>query len=183
MTFDLFAHVESRLVARSLRFYSKKFRRKISICFLLSKIVILVIKMAKNDPQYWLLKVEPSDYPWSKMESDGTTTWNGIHNHQAQKYLKTMKCDDLAFYYHTEKEKAIVGIVKVAKEFYHNVDPKFGEVDVKCVRALNPVTLKVLKETADLQSMMILKQPRLSVSPVTFEQWNCILALSEDADE
>lgn len=137
----------------------------------------------KNQPQYWLLKVEPSDYPWSKMETDSTTTWNGIHNHQAQNYLKTMKIDDLAFFYHTEKEKAIVGIVKVVKEFYHNADPKFGEVDVECVRALkNPVTLKMLKESADLQSMTVLKQPRLSVSSVTPQQWERILELSEDID-
>lgn len=140
--------------------------------------------MVKKEPQYWLLKVEPSDYSWSKMEADGKTTWNGIHNHQAQNYLKTMKCDDLAFFYHTEKEKTIVGIVKVVKEFYHNADAKFGEVDVECVRALkNPVTLKILKETADLQSMTVLKQPRLSVSSVTPQQWNCILELSEGIDE
>lgn len=140
--------------------------------------------MAKTEQQYWLLKVEPSDYPWSKMEADGKTTWNGIHNHQAQNYLKAMKCDDLAFYYHTEKEKAIVGIVKVVKEFYHNDDPKFGEVDVECVRPLkNPVTLKVLKEADDLQSMTILKQPRLSVSSITSQQWNSILELSGGLNE
>lgn len=130
-------------------------------------------------PQYWLLKVEPSDYPWSKMETDGKTTWNGIHNHQAQNYLKTMKCNDSAFFYHTEKEKAIVGIVKIVKEFYHSMDPKFGEVDVEYVRPLkNPVTLKMLKESSDLQSMTILKQPRLSVSCITPQQWNTILELS-----
>ncbi|XP_055319536.1 thymocyte nuclear protein 1-like [Sitodiplosis mosellana] len=140
--------------------------------------------MTKNEPQYWLLKVEPSDYPWSKMETDGKTTWNGIHNHQAQNFLKAMKCGDLAFYYHTEKEKAIVGIVKIVKEFYHNDDPKFGEVDVESVRRLkNPVTLKTLKESPDLQSLTILKQPRLSVSSITPAQWGSILELSEVSDE
>lgn len=140
--------------------------------------------MSKAKPQYWLLKVEPSDYPWSKMESDGTTTWNGIHNHQAQNYMKSMKLNDLAFYYHTEKEKSIVGIVKVVKEFYHNADPKFGEVDVECVQALaNPVSLKQLKEAADLTSMTILKQPRLSVSAVTPDQWSSILKLSENSEK
>lgn len=136
--------------------------------------------MAKTEPQYWLLKVEPSDYPWSKMQSDGKTTWNGIHNYQAQNYLKSMKLGDLAFYYHTEKERAIVGIVKVVKEFYHNDDPKFGEVDVEAVRPLpQPVTLETLKQTDDLQSLTILKQPRLSVSAITPQQWSSILALSE----
>ena len=140
--------------------------------------------MAKSEPQYWLLKVEPSDYPWSKMEVDGKTTWNGIHNHQAQNFLKAMKCGDEAFYYHTEKEKAIVGIVKIVKEFYHNDDPKFGEVDVEAVRPLkNPVTLKTLKESEKLQSLTILKQPRLSVSSITPQQWNAILELDEESAE
>lgn len=138
--------------------------------------------MAKAEPQYWLLKVEPSDYPWAKMEADGKTTWNGIHNHQAQNYLKAMKLGDLAFYYHTEKERAIVGMVKVVKEFYHNDDPKFGEVDVEAVRPLaQPVTLDTLKQTDDLRSLTILKQPRLSVSSITPEQWTSILALSEQS--
>ncbi|XP_031622040.1 thymocyte nuclear protein 1-like [Contarinia nasturtii] len=138
--------------------------------------------MAKEIPsQYWLLKVEPSDYPFSKMKDDGKTTWNGIHNHQAQNYLKSMKCGDLAFYYHTEKEKAIVGIVKIVKEFYHNTDPKFGEVDVEYVRPLEyPVTLKMLKESTDLQSLTILKQPRLSVSSITSQQWDVIIELSNE---
>lgn len=118
------------------------------------------------------------------MKADGKTTWNGIHNHQAQNFLKAMKRDDLAFYYHTEKEKAIVGIVKIVKEFYHNEDPKFGEVDVESVRPLkNPVTLKMLKESQDLQSLTILKQPRLSVSSITPDQWNSILKLSGESDE
>lgn len=132
--------------------------------------------------QYWLLKVEPSDYPWSRMESDGTTTWNGIHNHQAQKYLRTMKCGDLALYYHTEKEKAIVGIVEVAKEFYvKDDDPKFGMVDVGCVRALErPITLAEIKCNDQLSDMTILRQPRLSVSSITPDQWARIIAMSEE---
>lgn len=136
--------------------------------------------MAASEPQYWLLKVEPSDYPWSKMVSDGKTTWNGIRNHQAQKYLKTMKRNDLCLYYHTEKERSIVGIVRVAKEFYHNEDPKFGEIDVECERELDhPVALATIKETEELKAMTILKQPRLSVSSVTPEQWEKVLELSE----
>lgn len=138
--------------------------------------------MANTESRYWLLKVEPSDYAWSKMQADGKTTWNGIHNYQAQNNLKAMKLGDLAFYYHTEKERAIVGIVKVVKEFYYNDDPKFGEVDVESVRPLaQPVTLETLKQTDDLQSLTILKQPRLSVSPITSQQWTSILALSEQS--
>lgn len=132
--------------------------------------------------QYWLLKVEPSDYPWSKMQSDGTTTWNGVHNYQAQQYLQTMKCGDLALYYHTEKEKAIVGIVEVAKEFYlKEDDSKFGMVDVKCVRALErPITLIEIKTIDKLSNMTILRQPRLSVSSITSEQWECIMKMCKN---
>lgn len=139
---------------------------------------------ADDAKQYWLLKVEPSDYSWSKMESDGITTWNGIHNHQAQKYLRTMKNGDLAFYYHTEKEKAIVGIVEVANEFYVKEDDlKFGMVDVKCVRALKrPITLAEIKATDQLSGMSILRQPRLSVSSIRPDQWECILKMSENVD-
>lgn len=121
-------------------------------CTKLFKVRIKIMNQTANELQkYWLLKVEPSDYPWSKMKSDGKTTWNGIHNHQAQNYLKSMKLNDLAFYYHTEKEKSIVGIVKVCKEFYLKDDPKFGMVDVEYVRALSkPITLINIKETTVL---------------------------------
>lgn len=126
-----------------------------------------------------------SDFPFSKLKAEGKTVWNGVHNHQAQNFLKSMKCGDQAFYYHTEKEKAIVGIAKIVKEFYHNEDPKFGEVDVGYDRPLkNPVTLKMLKESTNehLQSLTILKQPRLSVSSVTPDQWDAILELSNQEE-
>lgn len=130
--------------------------------------------------QYWLLKVEPSEYPWTKMVADRTTTWDGVQNHQAQNYLRTMKIGDLAFYYHTEKERAIVGIVKVVKPFYNTTHPRFGVVDVEAVEALdNPVTLVTIKETDKLQFMTILKQPRVSISPITPEEWKTIIDLSK----
>lgn len=130
--------------------------------------------------QYWLLKVEPSDYPWKKMVKDKQTTWNGIHNYQAQKYLRTMNLDDLAFYYHTEDQRAIVGIVKVCKTFYLTDHPKFGMVDVECVEELDEhVSLKDIKQNSKLNGMTLLKQPRLSVSPVTEDQWDTILKMSK----
>lgn len=132
--------------------------------------------------QCWLLKVEPSDYPWSKMKKDKTTTWNGIRNHQAQKYLRTMKIGDMAYFYHTEKERAIVGIVKVCKEYYiRDDDPKFGVVDVECYEELDsPVQLSAIKGNSKLSGMTLLKQPRLSVSPVTEKQWDIILDMSKE---
>lgn len=134
--------------------------------------------------QYWLLKVEPSDYPWSQMKKDKQTTWNGIHNHQAQKYLRTMKIGDMAYFYHTEKERSIVGIVKVCKEFYiRDDDPKFGVVDVECYKELdNAVPLSDIKANGKLSAMTLLKQPRLSVSPVTEKQWDTIMEMSKEDD-
>lgn len=133
-----------------------------------------------TDSQYWLLKVEPSDYPITKLKAEGKVKWDGVKNFQAQKYMKTMKIDDLALYYHTEKERAIVGIAKVVKEFYHTDDPKFGLVDVEYVETFEkPITLNVIKKTDELRTMSILRQPRLSVSSVTADEWDTIIKLSE----
>lgn len=130
--------------------------------------------------QYWLVKTEPTDYPWSKMVADKTTAWTGVHNHQAQNYLRTMKVGDSAFFYHTGKERAIVGIVRVVKPFYHSSDQRYGEVDVEAAEPLeHPVTLEALKESDKLQGMAILRQPRLSVAPITPDEWDAILELSK----
>lgn len=131
--------------------------------------------------QYWLLKVEPSDFPITKLKADGKVTWDGVKNFQAQKYMKTMKTGDLAFYYHTEKERSVVGIARITKEYYIDKDPKFGVVDVEYVESFaNPVTLDTIKKTVELKAMTILKQPRLSISSVTPEQWETINELSQD---
>lgn len=132
--------------------------------------------------QHWLLKVEPSVYSLDMLKKDKVTTWDGVKNRQAQKYLKTMKISDLAFYYHTEKEKAVVGIVRVHKEYYHSSDPEFGVVDIEYVKPLkSKVTLYAMKQNAALQKLPILRQPRLSVSPVSQEEWDAILNLSESS--
>lgn len=134
--------------------------------------------------QYWLFKVEPSDYSWKSMVADKTTAWSGVRNYQAQKYMRTMKIGDLGFYYHTEGIREIVGIVKVCKEFYLKDDPKFGMVDVEYVEPLdNIVTLADIKQNAKLATMTLLRQPRLSVSSVSKEQWKIILEMSKDEDE
>ena len=130
---------------------------------------------------YWLLKTEPQDFSWENMVLDKVTAWDNILNHQAQGYLKLMKCNDLAFFYHSGKEKVIIGIVSIHKEFYFlYTNNKFGIVDVKIHTKLKkPIHLKDIKLNPNLKNMIILKQPRLSVSPVTKEEWNCILQLSE----
>lgn len=133
-----------------------------------------------NKKQLWLVKVEPSEFSFDRLEREKETAWDGVHNYQAQKYLKEMELNDLVFYYHTEKEKAIVGIAKITKEYYIKDEPKFGVVNVGYERHLkNPVDLKTMKANEELQDMKILKQSRLSVSPITEKQWDVILALSE----
>lgn len=93
-----------------------------------------------------------------------------------------MKIGDMAYFYHTEKERAIVGIVKVCKEYYiRDDDPKFGVVDVECYEELDsPVQLSAIKGNSKLSGMTLLKQPRLSVSPVTEKQWDIILDMSKE---
>ncbi|MGL9717893.1 MAG: EVE domain-containing protein [Wolbachia sp.] len=130
--------------------------------------------------QFWLLKSEPSEYSWQKMEKEKVVEWDGVCNYQAQSYMRAMELGDFAFFYHTGKEKAVFGIVEVFKEYYHINDSKFGLVDVKFSKSLsNQVTLSDVKENPLLKNMAMLKQPRLSVSPVSEDEWNEIIRMSE----
>lgn len=130
--------------------------------------------------QFWLLKSEPSEYSWQKMEKEQVTQWNGVCNYQAQNYMRAMKLGDLAFFYHTGKERVILGIVEVLKEYYHVYNSKFGLVNVKLLKPLsNQVTLNSIKQNPLLKNMAILKQSRLSVSPVLEAEWNEIIRMSD----
>lgn len=130
--------------------------------------------------QFWLLKSEPSEYSWQKMEADRVVEWDGVRNYQAQNYMRAMKLGDLAFFYHTGKEKAILGMVEVFKEYYRIDHPKFGLVDVKFSKSLNnQVKLQDIKDNPLLKNMVILNQPRLSISPVSEIEWNEIIRMSE----
>lgn len=115
------------------------------------------------------------------MESEQITSWDGVRNYQAQKFMKSMKIGDKAFFYHSVTGKEIVGIVEIIKEHYLASDPKFGMVDVKFVKPLeNPVTLQMLKSNPSLKDLLMLKQSRLSVSPVTEDCWHEIIKMSKD---
>ncbi|MEC4734441.1 MAG: EVE domain-containing protein [Wolbachia endosymbiont of Halictus tumulorum] len=130
--------------------------------------------------QFWLLKSEPTEYSWQEMGKEQVTQWNGVCNYQAQNYMRAMKLGDLAFFYHTGKEKVILGIVEVLKEYYHVYNSKFGLVNVKLLKPLsNQVTLNSIKQNPLLKNMVILKQSRLSVSPVLETEWNEIIRMSE----
>lgn len=131
---------------------------------------------------YWLLKSEPVKYPWSQMVKDGRTHWDGVRNHQASNNLKAMKIGDQAFFYHSNEGLEIVGVVEIVGEYYPDptdASGRFGMVDVAPVMPLTQsVTLKTMKADPMLQNMALVRQSRLSVCPVTADEWARVLALA-----
>lgn len=132
---------------------------------------------------YWLIKSEPSEYSWHQFVKDGKTYWWGIRSYAARNHLKAMEFGDLAFFYHSNEGKEIVGIAKVIKTAYQDPDTeddRWVVVDVEPVKALTkPVSLETIKTDPLLQEMKLVKISRLSVSPVTKEEWERVLKLSE----
>lgn len=132
---------------------------------------------------YWLIKSEPNTWSWEDQTKKGTEHWDGVRNYQASNNMKAMKIGDQAFFYHSVKEKRIVGIVEVVKEYYpDHTDPKerFGMVDVKAVKDVKtPVTLADIKAHPKLQNMALVRQSRLSVCPVTDEEWGIICTMGD----
>ena len=131
---------------------------------------------------YWLLKSEPDTYSWDDLVRDKKTGWDGIRNFQARSHLKAIKKGDLAFVYHTGDEKSVVGIAKVTKENYP--DPKDNEwvaIEIAPVNKLkNPVTLAQIKADKRLTNMVLVRASRLSVQPVKKDEFDMIIALSEE---
>ena len=129
---------------------------------------------------YWLLKTEPDSYSWDDQLKKGAKgdAWTGVRNFRAREYLKAMKKGDLAFFYHTGDEKQVVGIVEVIRAAYPDPTDKegvFTAVDIKAVKPLKqPVTLAAVKADKRLKEMVLAKQPRLSVQPVTPEEWKIV---------
>ena len=133
--------------------------------------------------KYWLLKSEPDAWSWDNQVKEGASMWDGVRNYQARNNLKEMKKNDLCFFYHSVTERSIVGIVKVVKEYYPDPTDKTGRfvvVDVKSIKKLKkPVTLDKIKNTKSLKDIALIKQSRLSVMPLTKEEWEEILKLSK----
>ena len=131
---------------------------------------------------YWLLKSEPVKYPWSQMVKDGRTHWDGVRNHQASNNLKAMKIGDQAFFYHSNEGLEVVGVVEIVGEYYPDptdASGRFGMVDVAPVMPLTKsVSLKTMKADPLLQNMALVRQSRLSVCPVTADEWARVLALA-----
>ncbi len=135
--------------------------------------------------KYWLFKSEPNTWSWNDQIKKGEKGehWDGVRNYQAAKNMKSMRLKDQGFFYHSVKEKQIVGIVEVIKEYYPDyTDPKgiFGMVDIKAIKTVKKIiSLKEIKENSDLKEMQLVKQSRLSVSPVTKSEWEIILKMCE----
>ena len=127
---------------------------------------------------YWLMKSEPSAYCWTQLVTDKRTSWSSVRNYQANNNMKAMKVGDEAFFYHSNEERAIVGLMKIVKLWH--LDPsdetgRFGMVDVAAIKPLeSPVTLAAIKSEPKLKEMALLRQSRLSVSPVTEKEWKDI---------
>jgi predicted RNA-binding protein with PUA-like domain len=132
---------------------------------------------------YWLLKSEPDDWSWAEQVAKGRdgAEWTGIRNFSAQKHLRAMKKGERAFFYHTGKERAIVGIVRVIAEAHpDSTDPAWRAIDVAAVQKLaTPVGLDRIKADRRLAGMPLVRLPRLSVQPVSEAEWRIVCQMGE----
>ena len=132
---------------------------------------------------YWLIKSEPHKYSWAKMQEDGETFWDGVRNYAARIFLREMETGDVCFFYHSNEGKEIVGLTQVTKTAYQDPttdDDRWVAVDVKFLKSMNnPISLAQLKEDELLKDMRFVKQSRLSVAPVTNEEFIKIMNMSE----
>ena len=132
-------------------------------------------------PAHWLVKQEPDAYAFSQLVKDKRTYWDGVRNYQARNNMQAMKKGDLVLYYHSQTDRAIVGVAKVVKESYQDPtteDERWVVVDLAAVKALaEPVTLAQIKADAKLKETALVKQSRLSVMPLTAAQFQRVLKL------
>ncbi len=131
---------------------------------------------------YWLMKTEPGDYSWSQLVEDGIATWDGVHNHQAARNMRAMQKADRVFFYRSMQDPAVVGVMEIARPAYEDpADPKksFVLVDVKPVRPVTrEVSLQQIKAEPKLQHLALVRQSRLSVSPVDEAAWRLICQMA-----
>ena len=134
---------------------------------------------------YWLFKSEPNTWGWDDQfaKGDAGEEWDGVRNYQARNFMREMKLGDRGFFYHSLKEKSVVGIVEVCTEIHPDSsteDPRWECVDIKAVRAFTqPVTLEQIKANSALVDMVLVKNSRLSVQPVTDAEWREICKMGK----
>ena len=135
---------------------------------------------------YWLLKSEPASYSWQQLEKDGSTAWTGVRNYAARNFLRQMQEGDQAFYYHSGEGTEIVGIARISRSYYQDPtteDPNWVAVDIVPAKTLSePVSLRQIKAEARLSRMALVKISRLSVQPVTAEEWEAVLELAGEKE-
>jgi len=129
---------------------------------------------------YWLVKSEPYKYSWEQLLKDKRTFWDGVRNYQARNNLQTMQKGDQVLFYHSNEGLAVVGVARVVKEAYQDpttADERWVAVDIEPVETLKtPVTLNAMKQEKRLQNIALIRQGRLSVMPLTKEEFETIVA-------
>jgi predicted RNA-binding protein with PUA-like domain len=133
--------------------------------------------LSKN---YWLMKSEPHTWSWEQQKNKKTTHWDGVRNYQASNNMKLMKKGDECFFYHSGEERAIKGIVTVIKEYYPDPSDetgRFGMVDVRYLRDLENIYLSQIKSDPFFNNFPLVRQSRLSVMPVSLNEWKKLLKL------
>ena len=139
--------------------------------------------------QYWLFKSEPSTWSWDQQVAKGDVgeEWDGVRNYQARNFMRQMNIGDLGFFYHSQKDKEIVGIVEVCANAHPDSttdDVRWECVDIRAVKPMNiPVTLEQIKTDPRLTEMVLVKNSRLSVQPVTTEEWAIICGLGNTSTD
>jgi len=134
---------------------------------------------------YWLFKSEPSTWGWTDQVAKGDEgeEWDGVRNYQARNFMREMAVGDRGFFYHSQKEKAVVGIVEVCAAAHPDSttdDPRWECVDIRAVRPfVQPVTLDMIKAEEQLAEMVLVRNSRLSVQPVTQQEWHLICGMGK----
>jgi predicted RNA-binding protein with PUA-like domain len=130
----------------------------------------------------WLVKSEPSVYPWSKLVADGSAVWDGVRSFEARNNLRAMKKGDYVLFYHSNEGKDVVGVARVKREAYQDptTDEDWSVVDLEPLKPLaRPVTLEEIRGMKPLANMSLVRKSRLSVSPVTKGELDAILAAAK----
>lgn len=137
--------------------------------------------MPNEDLRYWLVKTEPSKYSWANLVDDGSTYWDGVRNYEARNNIRAMSVGDQLLFYHSNEDRAVIGIAEVTREHYQDPtteDTRWSVVDIKPLEALpTAVTLAEIKREQRLSNMQLVTRSRLSVSPVTAHEFGVVVAM------
>lgn len=137
----------------------------------------------KTKASYWLVKQEPETYSWTDFVNDGRTDWTGVRNYQARNNLREMKTGEPVLFYHSGKEKAVVGLAEVVKSAYPDPtadDPQWVAVDLKPIKVLkNPVPLAAIRYDRRLSQLPLIRQSQLSVMSLTKDEFEVIVAMGD----